>query len=129
MAVRHRSISFSRRNPLLTKVSRSSVFNLAFFHSLAWLGRRVDDNDDSGAEPSASLRVLFLPALVFMLLDRDAFILEVTGVFTHIRSGLHWRWTTAVRIDLIYCAAAAAAAVVEQKGSEADLFGDCYNGE
>jgi hypothetical protein len=71
----------------LTKVSRSSVFNLAFFHSLAWLGRRVDDNDDSGAEPSASLQVLFFPALVFMLSDRDAFILEVTGVFTHIRSG------------------------------------------
>jgi hypothetical protein len=87
VAVRHRSISFSRRNPLLTKVSRSSVFNLAFFHSLAWLGRRVDDNDDSGAEPSASLQVLFFPALVFMLSDRDAFILEVTGVFTHIRSG------------------------------------------
>jgi hypothetical protein len=56
----------------LTKASRSSVFNFAFFHSLAGLGRRVDGGDDSEAEPSASLWVLFFPVLVFMLLDGDA---------------------------------------------------------
>jgi hypothetical protein len=33
VVTRHRSISFSRRNPLLTKVRRSSVFNFALFHS------------------------------------------------------------------------------------------------
>jgi hypothetical protein len=81
---------FSRRNPLLTRASRSSVFNLAFFHSLARLGCGVDDGNDSRVEPSASLRVLFFPALVFVLLDGDAFILQVQGVFTRIRSGLHW---------------------------------------
>jgi hypothetical protein len=63
VAACHRSISFSRRNPLLTKASRSSVFNFSFFHSLAGLGRGVDGGDDSRAEPSASLRVLFFPVL------------------------------------------------------------------
>jgi hypothetical protein len=33
------------------------------------------------------LRVLFFPLLVFTLLYGDAFILQVTGVFTRIRSG------------------------------------------
>jgi hypothetical protein len=72
---------------MLTRASRSSVFNLAFFHSLVGLGRGVDDGDDSGADPSASLRVLVFPAPVFELLDGDAFILQVHGVFTRIRSG------------------------------------------
>jgi hypothetical protein len=39
MAIRHRSITFSRRNPLLTRASRSSVFSVAFFHSLVGLGK------------------------------------------------------------------------------------------
>jgi hypothetical protein len=37
-AVRHMSISFSHRNPLLTRASRSSVLILDFFHSLAGFG-------------------------------------------------------------------------------------------
>jgi hypothetical protein len=71
----------------LTKARKSSVFSLDFFHSLAGLGCRGDCGDDSGADPSASLRDLFLPAPVFELLDRDTFILQVQGVFTRIRSG------------------------------------------
>jgi hypothetical protein len=54
---------------------------------LVGLGHGVDGGDDSGAEPSASLQVLFFPALILMLLDGDAFILQVQGVFTRIRSG------------------------------------------
>jgi hypothetical protein len=34
-AAHHKSISFSRKNRLLTKASRSLVFSLDFFHSLA----------------------------------------------------------------------------------------------
>jgi hypothetical protein len=63
------------------------IFNLAFFHSFAGLGCGVDGGDDSEATPSAMLRVLFFPASVFTLLDGDAFILQVTGVFTCILSG------------------------------------------
>jgi hypothetical protein len=51
------------------------------------LGRGVDSGDDSWATSSASLQVLFFAVLVFMLLLRDDFILQVTGVFTRIRSG------------------------------------------
>jgi hypothetical protein len=36
------SICFSCRNPLFTRASRSSVFILDFFHSLAGLGRGGD---------------------------------------------------------------------------------------
>jgi hypothetical protein len=64
----------------LTKASRSSVFSLDFFLSLAGLGCGEDDNDDSGADPSASSRDLFFPALAFELLDGDGFILQVQGV-------------------------------------------------
>jgi hypothetical protein len=39
VAVHHRSISFSGRNLLLTRVRRSSVFSFSFFHSFAGLGR------------------------------------------------------------------------------------------
>jgi hypothetical protein len=60
---------------------------LDFFHSLAELGCGGDGGDDSGADPFASLWDLFFPAPVFELLDGDAFILQVQGVFTHIRSG------------------------------------------
>jgi hypothetical protein len=36
---------------------------------------------------SASLRLLFFDAPVLELFVRDVFILQVTGFFTHIRSG------------------------------------------
>jgi hypothetical protein len=61
--------------------------SLDFFHSLAGLGCRGDASDDYGANPSTSPRDLFLPAQIFELLDGDAFILQVQGVFTRIRSG------------------------------------------
>jgi hypothetical protein len=51
------------------------------------LGCGEDGGDDSGADPSASLRALFFPEPVFKLLDGDTFILQVQGVFTRIRSG------------------------------------------
>jgi hypothetical protein len=88
VVARHRSISFYRENPLLTRASRSSVLSLDFFHSLAGLGCGEDGGDDSGADPFASLRDLFFPTLAFVLLDEDAFILQVQGVFTRIRSGV-----------------------------------------
>jgi hypothetical protein len=52
----------------------------------------------SGADPSASPRDLFLHAPVFEILDGDAFILQVQGVYTHIHSrgyggGERWRRT------------------------------------
>jgi hypothetical protein len=40
------SIYFSRKNPLFTRASRSSVFILDFFHSLAGLGRGGDVGGD-----------------------------------------------------------------------------------
>jgi hypothetical protein len=62
----HISISFSRRNPLFTNASKSSVFILDFFHSLVGLGRRGDvGGDDTWADPSASLWDLFFPAPAF----------------------------------------------------------------
>jgi hypothetical protein len=39
------------------------------------------------ADPSASLRDLFFPTPTFEPLDGDGFILQVHGVFTHIRLG------------------------------------------
>jgi hypothetical protein len=87
-AARHMSISFSRKNPLFTRASRSSVFILDFFHSLAGLWRGGDvGGDDPWADPSASLWDLFFPALAFEPLDGDGFILQVHRVFTRIRSG------------------------------------------
>jgi hypothetical protein len=47
----------------------------------------VDGGDDSWLPSSASLRIFFFAALVFMLLAGDNFILQVTDVFTRIRSG------------------------------------------
>jgi hypothetical protein len=38
-----------------------------------------------------------------MLLVGDDFILQVMGVFTRIRSGLHRQQTTAARTDLLRC--------------------------
>jgi hypothetical protein len=84
------SISFSRKNPLFTSASRSSVFILDFFHSLVGLGREGDVGGvDPWADHSTSLRDLFFlaPALAFAPLDGDDFILQVHRVFTRIRSG------------------------------------------
>jgi hypothetical protein len=61
---------------------------MAFFHSLARLGRGVGGGADSGADPSVSLRAIFFLASVFVLLDGDAFIIQVQGVFTRICSGV-----------------------------------------
>jgi hypothetical protein len=84
---RHISISFSRRNPLFTRASRSSVFILDFFHSLFGLRHGGDvGGDDPWADPSASLQDLFFSAPTFEPLDGDDFILQVHGVFTRIRS-------------------------------------------
>jgi hypothetical protein len=44
-------------------------------------------------DPSAPLRALFFPAPVFELLDGDAFIFQVQGVFTRIR------WGTTLVVD------------------------------
>jgi hypothetical protein len=85
---RHISISFSRKNPLFTNASRSSVFILDFFHSLFGLGHGGDvGGDDTWANPSASLRDLLFLAPAFEPLDGDGFILQVHGVFTRIHSG------------------------------------------
>jgi hypothetical protein len=77
VAARHISISFSRRNPLFTSASKSSIFTLDFFHSLFGLGRGGDiDGNESRADPAASSRDLFFATPVFMLLDGEDFILQ-----------------------------------------------------
>jgi hypothetical protein len=87
-AARHMSTSFSRRNPLFSSISRSSVFAFYFFHSWLGFGRGGDTGgDDPLADPAASSRDLFFPPAVFKLLDGEGFILQVHGVFTRIRSG------------------------------------------
>jgi hypothetical protein len=86
-AARHMSTSFSRRNPLFSSASRSSVFAFDFFHS--WLGfgcGRDTGGDDPAADPEASSWDLFFPPAVFKLLDDEGFILQVHWVFTRIRS-------------------------------------------
>jgi hypothetical protein len=81
-------ISFSRRKPLFTSASRSSVFALDFFHSMFGFRRGgVVSGVDPWAGPVASSRDLFFPAPVFMLFDGEAIILQVHWVFTRIRSG------------------------------------------
>jgi hypothetical protein len=81
------STSFSLMNPLFTRVSRSSVFTLDFFHLRLGSAR---GGDMGGAAPvaavAASSRPLFFP-VAFDVLDGDGFILQVQGVFTRIRSG------------------------------------------
>jgi hypothetical protein len=66
------------------------VFSLhfAFFHSFTGMGRGDEggDDDDHPTSSISSLRLLFFNAPVFELLAEDAFILQVTGIFTHIRS-------------------------------------------
>jgi hypothetical protein len=88
-AARHMSISFSRRKPLFTSASRSSVFAFDFFHSLFRFGRGGEVGGvDPWADPAASSRDLFYPAPVFMLFDGEDFILQMQWVFTRIRSGV-----------------------------------------
>jgi hypothetical protein len=86
-AALHMSTSFSRMNPLLRRVNRSSVFVFDFFHSRLGSAR---GGDIGGAAPAAasaaSSRPLFFPA-VFADLDGEGFILQVHGVFTRIRTG------------------------------------------
>jgi hypothetical protein len=82
------STSFSRRNPLFSRASKSSVFALDFFHSRFGSGRGGDTGgDDPAADPAASSRPLFFPPAAFAFFDGDGFILQVHGVFTRIRSG------------------------------------------
>jgi hypothetical protein len=88
--VRHISISSSRRNPLFTRASRSSVFIFDFFHSLFGLGHAGDvGGDHPWADSSVSLWDLFFsaPASAFAPLDGEDYILQVHEVFTRIRSG------------------------------------------
>jgi hypothetical protein len=94
-AALHMSTSFSRRNPLFSRVSKSSVFAFDFFHSRFGSGRGGDTGGDvPAADPAASSRPLFFPPVVFVVLDGDDFILQVHDVFTRIRSGL-LRWLSA----------------------------------
>jgi hypothetical protein len=87
-AALHMSTSFSRRNPLLRRANKSSVFALDFFHSRFESGRGGDtDGDVPAADPAASSRLLFFPPAAFVVFDGDGFILQVHGVFTRIRSG------------------------------------------
>jgi hypothetical protein len=82
------STSFSRRKPLLSSASKSSVLALDFFHSLFGFGRGGDTGGvDAPVDPSASSRDLFFPAAFFMIFDGDGFILQRQQVFTRIRSG------------------------------------------
>jgi hypothetical protein len=82
------STSFSRKNPLWSSASRSSVLALDFFHSRFGSGRSGDTGGDvPAADPAASSRALFFPSAVFKAFDGEGFILQVQGVFTRIRSG------------------------------------------
>jgi hypothetical protein len=82
------STSFSQRKPLFSNTNKSSVFALDFFHSLFGFRRGgVVGGVDPSADPDASSRDLFFPALVFMLFDGDGFILQMQRAFTRIRSG------------------------------------------
>jgi hypothetical protein len=79
-AALHISNSYSRRNPLLRRASRSSVFALDCFHSRFGSGRGGDTGGDvPAADPAASSRPLFFPPAAFVVFDGD--------VFTRIRSG------------------------------------------
>jgi hypothetical protein len=62
------STSFSRRKPLLSSASKSSVLALDFLHSLFGFGRGgVTGGIDPSADPVASSRDLFFSAAVFIL--------------------------------------------------------------
>jgi hypothetical protein len=87
-AALHISTSFSWRNPLFSRASKSSVFAFDFFHSRFGSGRGGDTGGDvPAADLTASTRLLFFPPAAFAVLDGDGFILQVHGVFTRIRSG------------------------------------------
>jgi hypothetical protein len=87
-AALHMSTSFSRKNPLLRRASKSSVFALDFFHSRFGSGRGGDTGGDvPAADPADSSRPLFFPPAAFVVFDGDGFILQVHGVFTRICSG------------------------------------------
>jgi hypothetical protein len=95
------SISFSRRKPLFTSASKSSVFALDFFHSLFGFGRGGEVGGiDPWADPAASSRDLFFPAPVFMLFDGEDFILQCSGFSLASTRGLFWKQTAAARVDL-----------------------------
>jgi hypothetical protein len=82
------STSFSHRNPLLSRASRSSVLALDFFHSQFRSGRGGDTGGDApAADLAASSRAHFFPAAAFAVFDGEGFILQVHGVFTRILSG------------------------------------------
>jgi hypothetical protein len=107
-AVRHMSISFSRRKPLFTSASKSSVFTFDFFHSLFGFGRGGDVGGvDPWADPAASSRDLFFPAPVIMLFDGEDFILQMHWVFTRIRSGASLEADNGGASGSIDCSAAA----------------------
>jgi hypothetical protein len=58
-AALHISTSFSRKNPLLRRASRSSVLALDFFHSRFGSGHGGDTGGDvPAADPAASSRAL-----------------------------------------------------------------------
>jgi hypothetical protein len=87
-AALHITTSFSRRNPLLRRASRSSVLSLDFFHSRFRSGRGGDTGSDvPAADPAASSRALFFPPAAFVVFDGDGFSLQVHDVFTRILSG------------------------------------------
>jgi hypothetical protein len=86
-AALHMSTSFSRRNPLLRRASRSLVLAFDFFHSRFGSGRGGDTGGVATADPVASSRALFFPLAAFAVFDGEGFILQVHGVFTRIRSG------------------------------------------
>jgi hypothetical protein len=61
---------------------------LDFFHSRFGSGRDGDTRGDvPAADPAASSRALFFPPTVFRAFDGEGFIIQVQGIFTHIRSG------------------------------------------
>jgi hypothetical protein len=68
--------SFFRRNPLLRRASKSSVFALDFFHSRFGSGRGGDNGGDvPAAGPAAASRPLFFPPVAYVVFDGDGFIL------------------------------------------------------
>jgi hypothetical protein len=83
------STSFSRRNPLFSRASKSSVLAFDFFHSRFGSSHGGDTGGDvPAADPVASSWDLFFPAAAaFAVFDGEGFIVQVHGVFTRIRSG------------------------------------------
>jgi hypothetical protein len=91
-ATLHMSTSFSRRNPLLRRASKSSVFALDFFHSRFGSGR---GGDTGGVVPvadlAASSRALFFPPAAFVVFDGDAASSSRCTVSSRaFARGLHW---------------------------------------